>query len=45
VEKSFSVIGICDEINGSEDFLISDIDSESEGNDNGDDCSIGSDSE
>jgi hypothetical protein len=33
------------EIDGSEDFMISDINNESESNDNGDDSSIGSDSE
>jgi hypothetical protein len=45
VEKSFKVAGISNEMDGSEDFMINDIDNESENNDNGDDGSIGSDSE
>jgi hypothetical protein len=45
VEKSFKVTGISNEMNGSEDFMISDIDTESESNDNGDNSSISSDSE
>jgi hypothetical protein len=45
VWKSFKVTGISNEMDESEDFMISDIDNESERNDNGDDSSIGSDSE
>jgi hypothetical protein len=45
VEKSFKVTGISSEMDGSEDFMINDIDNESESNDNGNDSSVGSDSE
>jgi hypothetical protein len=45
VEKSYKVTGISNEMDGSEDFMINDNDNESESNDNGDDSSIGSDSE
>jgi hypothetical protein len=45
VEKSFKVTGIFNEMDGSEDFMINDIDNESESNDNGDESSISSDSE
>jgi hypothetical protein len=44
LEKSFKVTGISNEMYGSEDLMIIDIDSESESNDSGDDSSIGSDS-
>jgi hypothetical protein len=42
VEKIFKVTGISSEMDDSKDFMINDIDSESQSNDNGDDSSIGS---
>jgi hypothetical protein len=45
VKKSFKVIGISNEMDGSKDFMINNINNESESNDNGDDSSIGSDNE
>jgi hypothetical protein len=45
LEKSFKVTGISNEMYGSEDLMITDMDSdsESESNDSGDDSSVGSD--
>jgi hypothetical protein len=45
LEKSFKVTGISNEMGRSEDFMLNDIDNESESNDNSDDSSIRSDSE
>jgi hypothetical protein len=45
VEKNFKVAGISNEMDGSEDFMINDIDNESESNDNGNDSNISNDSE
>jgi hypothetical protein len=44
-KKSFKVSEISNEIDRSENYMINDTDNESESNDNGDDSSIGNDSE
>jgi hypothetical protein len=43
--RNVSVTGISSEMDGSEDFMISDIDNESDSNDNVDDSSISRNSE